>query len=721
MYSKDIKELSSYERFQTICPPRPYLCTPDLIRSHSWSGKSQMENPEYIKPGPRFTNSLIHESSPYLLQHAHNPVNWHPWGEEALLKAKTENKLLIVSIGYAACHWCHVMEHESFEDEAVAELMNENFVPVKVDREERPDVDQVYMNAVQLLTGSGGWPLNVICLPDGRPVYGGTYFPKQRWLSVLKQVLDFVRKNPGETEEQAKLLTGDIRGSELISENKQAAEFTMNELALIFTGWKRGIDFVNGGLNHAPKFPLPVSLEFLLHYHFLNGDTDALAAVTTTLDKMAEGGIYDQLGGGFARYSTDAFWKVPHFEKMLYDNAQLVSLYSNAFRATNNPAYKAVVYETLAFVKRELTSAEGAFYSSLDADSEGEEGRFYVWKYDELGKLLNDDAGLVAEYYSATAEGNWEKGNNILYRSVADINIAARHNLTLKELGDKISAVKEILLYERSKRTRPALDDKILTSWNAMMLKAYVDAYRTFDEQGFLLSAVKNAEFILQNLKKHDHRLDRNFKNGRSSINGFLDDYAFTIDAFIGLYQATFDEKWLIEAQHLTTYVMAHFYDARSGMFYYTSDLDPALVARKMEITDTVIPSANSAMAKNLFILGRFFYNDDYLEKSKRMLNNVKQDALRGGAYYANWDILMAWYASDPYDVVIAGENCFSKRIELDRHFLPNVFLCGGSKEGSIPLLKGRFISGQTTIYACRDKVCKMPVTEVAGLKGIIF
>ncbi|MCX6281724.1 MAG: thioredoxin domain-containing protein, partial [Bacteroidetes bacterium] len=528
------------------------------------------------------------------------------------------------------------------------------------------------------------------------------------------------------------------------------AEFTMNELALIFTGWKRGIDFVNGGLNHAPKFPLPVSLEFLLHYHFLNGDADALAAVTTTLDKMAGGGIYDQIGGGFARYSTDAFWKVPHFEKMLYDNAQLVSLYSNASRVTKNPSYKAVVFETLAFVKRELTSAEGAFYSSLDADSEGEEGRFYVWKYDELRKLLNDDAALVAEYYSATAEGNWEKGKNILYRSAPEINIAARHNLTLEELGDKISAVKEILLYERSKRTRPALDDKILTSWNAMMLKAYVDAYRTFDEQGFLLSAVKNAEFILQNLKKHDHhrtfdeqgfllsavknaefilqnlkkhdhRLDRNFKNGRSSINGFLDDYAFTIDAFIGLYQATFDEKWLIEAQHLTTYVMAHFYDARSGMFYYTSDLDPALVARKMEITDTVIPSANSAMAKNLFILGRFFYNDDYLEKSKRMLNNVKQDALRGGAYYANWDILMAWYASDPYDVVIAGENCFSKRIELDRHFLPNVFLCGGSKEGSIPLLKGRFISGQTTIYACRDKVCKMPVTEVAGLKGIIF
>ncbi|MCX6285236.1 MAG: thioredoxin domain-containing protein, partial [Bacteroidetes bacterium] len=405
-----------------------------------------MENNEQMQPAHRFTNRLIHESSPYLLQHAHNPVNWHPWGEEALLKAKTENKLLIVSIGYAACHWCHVMEHESFEDEVVAELMNENFVAVKVDREERPDVDQVYMNAVQLLTGSGGWPLNVICLPDGRPLYGGTYFPKQRWLAMLEQVLDFVRKNPEEAEQQAKSLTEGVRGSELIHENQQAAEFTMDELALIFSNWKRGIDFVNGGLNRAPKFPLPVSYEFLLQYHFLSRDADALAAVTTTLDKMAEGGIYDQVGGGFARYSTDAFWKVPHFEKMLYDNAQLVSLYSNVFRATKNPAYKAVVYETLGFVKRELTSSEGAFYSSLDADSEGEEGRFYVWKYDELWKLLNDDAGLIAEYFSSTAEGNWEKGNNILYRSAPDANIAAKHNLTLNELGDKISAVKEILL-----------------------------------------------------------------------------------------------------------------------------------------------------------------------------------------------------------------------------------------------------------------------------------
>jgi uncharacterized protein len=673
----------------------------------------KMSKPDNTDAGHRFTNSLAGESSPYLLQHAHNPVGWHPWGEEALLKARTGNKLLLVSIGYAACHWCHVMEHECFEDEEVAGFMNKNFVCVKVDREERPDVDQVYMDAVQLLTGSGGWPLNVICLPDGRPVYGGTYFPRQRWLSMLEQVLDYVSKNPAEAEQQAKSLTDGIKGNEIIHENREEAEFTMDDLALIFSNWKRGIDFINGGLHRAPKFPLPVGYEFLLQYHFLSGDADALTAVTTTLDKMSGGGIYDQLGGGFARYSTDALWKVPHFEKMLYDNAQLLSLYSKAYQLTKDPQYKVVAFETAGFVKRELTSAEGAFYSSLDADSEGEEGRFYVWRLDELNRILKDNAGLIINYYSVTEDGNWENGNNILYRSMTDKDLAGIYNMPEPELMKRISKAKMILLNERSKRKRPALDDKILTSWNAMMLKGYVDAYRAFEDEAFLQSAIGNAEFILKNLKKPDQRLDRNYKNGRSSINGFLDDYAFTIDAFIGLYQATFNEKWLLEAQDLISYVLAHFFDETSGMFYYTSDLDPALVARKMEITDNVIPSANSAMAKNLFILGRMFYNDVFLARSKRMLNNVKQDAFRGGAYYANWDMLMAWFASDPYDAVIAGEDCLSKRNEFDRYFLPNVFLCGGSEGTKLPVLQGKAGTGLTTIYVCRDKMCRMPVTEV--------
>jgi len=660
-----------------------------------------------------YTNHLIHESSPYLLQHAHNPVNWYPWGEEALKKAKDENKLLIISIGYAACHWCHVMEHESFEDTTVAKFMNENFIAIKIDREERPDIDQVYMNAVQLLTGSGGWPLNVIAMPDGRPIHGGTYFPKVQWLTMLKQVSDFVKEHPDKAEQQAKALTEGVRSSEVINPVTEKTEFSINDLNSIFSSWKNNIDFTNGGFNGAPKFPLPVGYQFLLHYNYFTKDKNALNAVTTTLNKMAEGGIYDQAGGGFARYSTDAYWKVPHFEKMLYDNAQLVSLYASAYQLTKKPLYKSIVYETLEFVKRELMSKEGGFYSSLDADSEGEEGKYYVWKKEELQKILGNDAALVIDYFSVTDKGNWENGNNILLQTTSDKKIAEKFKITEAELSKRILAAKKIILKAKSKRVRPALDDKILTAWNALMLKGYADAYRVFDDQRFLDIALKNSDFILKNIKKQDNRLDRNFKNGKSSINGFLDDYAFTIDAFIGLYQATFDEKWLHEAQQLSEYAISHFYDNKSGMFYYTSDIDPSLIARKMEIADNVIPAANSVMAKNLFILGHYFYQDDYINKSKKMLTNVKQDALKGGAYYANWDILMAWFASEPYEVAIVGKDFADQRKEFDTYYLPNVFLSGGKDEGKLSILEGKFVSEQTTIYVCQNKTCKLPVTEV--------
>jgi len=661
----------------------------------------------------KFTNNLIHESSPYLLQHAHNPVNWYPWGEEALEKAKTENKLLLISIGYSACHWCHVMEHESFEDIEVANFMNDNFIAIKIDREERPDIDQVYMNAVQLLTGSGGWPLNVVALPDGRPIYGGTYFPKKDWISMLTEVSNFVKENPEKAEQQAKSLTEGVKSSELIYTVTENSDFKINDLNTIFSNWNKSIDYTNGGQNTAPKFPLPVGYQFLLHYNYLTENQDALKAVKITLNKMADGGIYDQIGGGFARYSTDAFWKVPHFEKMIYDNSQLVSLYSTAYQATKKPYYKTIVYETLNFIERELTSKDGTFYTSIDADSDGEEGKFYVWKKSEIQNLLGKNADLINDYFNVTDNGNWEKGNNILYKNKSDKSIAENYKITKNQLQNKIIEAKKILLKERNKRVRPALDDKIITAWNSLMIKGYVDAYRVFDDPKFLNAAKKNAEFILKNVQKSDFRLDRNFKNGTSTINGFLDDYAFTIDAFIALYQATFDEKWLLEAQQLATYSIAHFYDSKSGMFYYTSDLDPSLIARKMDISDNVIPSANSQMAKNLFVLGKYFYNDDYLQKSKKMLSNVKQNALTGGVYYANWDILMAWFANEPYEVAILGENYLNKRKEFDTYYLPNVFLSGGKNEGTLELLKNKYIKGQTTIYACQNKACKMPDIEV--------
>jgi hypothetical protein len=676
--------------------------------SFSQNKNDHMSSTEY-----KFTNHLIHESSPYLLQHAHNPVNWYPWGEEALQKAKKENKLIIVSVGYAACHWCHVMEHESFESEEVAQFMNDHFVAIKVDREERPDIDQIYMNAVQLLSGSGGWPLNCITLPDGRPIYGGTYFRKEQWLDMLTQVNNFVKQNPEKAEEQAKSLTDGVRTSEIIQLNKEKADFTINDLNQVFYLWKRNIDYTHGGSHGAPKFPLPVGYQFLLNYHYLTQNEDALKAVLSTLDNLAAGGIYDQLGGGFARYSTDAYWKVPHFEKMLYDNAQLVSLYSAAYQVTKDPKYKIIVDETLGFIHRELTSKEGGFYSSLDADSEGVEGKFYVWTKNELQKVLGENAELIIDYYNVSDNGNWENGINILFKTSPDKIIADKYKITEGELLVRITEAKKILLKERSKRIRPALDDKILTSWNALMLKAYVDAYRVFDDKNYLEAALNNAAFISSEMKSSDNRLDRNYKNGKASINAFLDDYAFTISAFISLYQATFDKKWLTEANQLLKYSLDHFYDKQSGMFYYTSDQDLELIARKMDVMDNVTPSGNSEMAKNLFILGTYFYNNDYIQKSKQMLSNVKQNALKSGTYFANWDILMTWFVSQPYEVAIVGKDFESKRKQLDLNYLPNVFLLGGNNEGNLALLESKLIQGQTTIYVCQNKTCKTPVVEV--------
>ncbi|MCU0363897.1 MAG: thioredoxin domain-containing protein [Bacteroidales bacterium] len=631
-----------------------------------------------MKNSDRNTNRLAEESSPYLLEHAHNPVDWYPWGDEAFSKAAGENKLIIISIGYSACHWCHVMMHESFEDEEVARVMNEGFVSVKIDREERPDIDQVYMNAVQILNGNGGWPLNVITLPDGRPVYGGTYFTRENWLRILKIISEYARENPLKTEEQAATLTNAVKSDELVSAPLMRTTFTEGDLDIIFNHWKQSFDKVNGGYSGAPKFPLPVGMNFLLHYYSRTGNKAALEAVTLTLDRMAAGGIYDQAGGGFARYSTDEEWLVPHFEKMLYDNAQLVSLYSSAYQLTRDLAYRKVVYETLAFVSRELSSAEGAFFSSLDADSEGEEGRFYVWRKDETVKILGKDAGPVCDYYGVTEEGNWEHGRNILHRSLPDSDFAARYDMSAEELEAKIAGARGKLLKARELRARPRTDDKIIASWNALMIKGYADAFRAFGEDEFIKTALRAAGFILAVMKKGDGSLHRIYREGKVSVSAFLDDYALVADAFISLYQATFDEKWLAEADSLAAYAVEHFSDPASGMFFYTSDLDPSLIARKLEITDNVMPSSNSVMALNLFKLGTYFERDDYMSRAAVMLNCVYDNALRGGPYYANWDILLAWLARPPHEVAVAGAKYRELLNEFNSFYLPDALFCGG-------------------------------------------
>jgi uncharacterized protein YyaL (SSP411 family) len=657
-------------------------------------------------------NRLIDETSPYLLQHAYNPVDWYPWGDEAFAKAKAENKLVIVSIGYSACHWCHVMEHESFEDDSASKVMNDRYVNVKVDREERPDVDQIYMNAVQLMTGRGGWPLNCIVLPDGRPIWGGTYFSTDKWIEQINTIADFYLQKPEKAITYAQRLTQGVQESEKVVFNEQKPNFSQTQLNEVFRDWAKDFDSDEGGPNRAPKFPIPNNYQYLLRYAHLSDDKQALAHVRLTLDKIVYGGIYDHLGGGITRYSTDKLWKVPHFEKMLYDNAQVVSLYCEAYQKFKNEDYKDLVYGTLAFVERELSVGDGAFYSALDADSEGEEGKFYVWKKEELTSLLQDDYELFADYYNINSTGYWEHGNYILLRQDPDSVLADRHQLSIEDLKFKIVACKSLLMQERDKRVRPGLDDKTLTSWNGMMLKGYVDAYLTFGYEHFLDVAIASAEFIMKKQMRGDGGLNHSYKKGRSTINGYLEDYAFVMDAFLKLYEATFDEKWLHQADVLMEYSVQHFYDKESGMFFFTSDEDAALIARKMEIHDNVIPASNSVMANNLFLLGHHFGRRDYHEKATQMLNNVMGDVSRYPSGYSNWLILALRKVYPFYEVAIVGGEAFRMRAELNANYIPNKMICGSIVGSKLPLLENRFNKGQTRIFVCRNKVCQLPTEE---------
>jgi len=675
----------------------------------------------------KYTNALIFETSPYLLQHAHNPVNWYAWNDETLEKAKQENKLILVSIGYSACHWCHVMEHESFEDEQVAKIMNDHFICIKVDREERPDIDQIYMLAIQLMTGQGGWPLNCFALPDGRPIYGGTYFQKQQWMNLLHNLSDLYRNEKEKTLEYAIKLTEGIKMADLVKVNGQQQEFIFETLHQSYVNWKTHFDHTEGGPNRSPKFPLPNNYQFLLQYAFSSALSDedkaeVMQHINLTLQKMAYGGIYDQIGGGFSRYSVDHYWKAPHFEKMLYDNAQLVTLYCQAFQATQNPLYKQVVYETLAFIERELTSPEGAFYSALDADSEGVEGKYYVWTKDELQKILKENFDLFADYFNINERGLWEHNNYILLRNLSDESIALKYNLSVDDLLSTIIEIKKQLLKIRDQRVRPGLDNKILTSWNALMLKGYVDAYTIFDEQHFLDVAIKNAEFILKKQSGSDGGLNHTSaqssillekgKVGRS-INGYLEDYCFTIEALIALYEASFNENYLLKANELMIYCIKHFQDKQSGMFYFTSDEDKALISRKMEISDNVIPSSNSSIAKSLFKLGHHFENEEYINISRKMLNNVLKEIVDYGSGYSNWAMLLLYFTQPFYEVALSGKQADEKRKTFNQHFLPNLIFAGSRTESALPLLNNRWASQQTLIYVCSNKTCFKPVTEV--------
>ncbi|WP_120240533.1 thioredoxin domain-containing protein [Marinifilum flexuosum] len=661
------------------------------------------------------TNRLSQENSPYLLQHAHNPVDWYPWGEEALQKAKNENKVILVSIGYAACHWCHVMERESFENEEIAKIMNEFFVCIKVDREERPDIDRIYMDAVQLMTGSGGWPLNCFAMPDGKPFFGGTYFRPNDWVRVLQGIQSAWLSEKDKVEKVAGQISEGVRSNELIEVKSELKPFDLDDMKSGYENWQKDFDKLEGGNNRAPKFPLPGSLQFLLRYYHASKDRSALDHVVLTLDKMAAGGIYDQIGSGFARYSVDAIWKVPHFEKMLYDNAQLVSLYAEAYSLTKIPEYKRVMEETLDFIDRELSLPNGGFYSSLDADSEGVEGKFYVWEKSEIESVLKEDAEWFCEYFGVSEKANWEEGN-ILMISADKNEIAKRLGISIKQFDEKVKEASNKLLSKREERIRPGLDDKALTSWNALMIKGYVDAYKALGKQEYLERAEKAMHFIETNLMKGEGHLFRNYKDGVSKINAFLDDYSFTIEAYVALYQASFKEDYLIKADRLMKVVMAHFSDEKSGMFFYTSNEDPDLIARKMELLDNVIPSSNSSISKSLFVLGIYLEKETFKERSKQMLANVYERMLKVPSYHFNWGQLFFYLANSTYELVIMGDLAMDEKQKIESLFLPNVLIAGSLTESELPLLKNRYVANQTTFYLCKNRSCKIPVTSVEEL-----
>ncbi len=674
-------------------------------------------NNENLETHP-FTNDLIHESSPYLLQHAHNPVDWKPYNEATLKQAKQEKKLMIISVGYSACHWCHVMEHESFEDSTVAAVMNKHFISVKVDREERPDVDQIYINAVQLMTGSAGWPLNVITLPDGRPVWGGTYFRKNDWINAIEQIQEIYREEPEKLLAYANRLEEGLKSMDLVQLNTEDVNFKKYPTEAIIQKMSQTFDHEYGGNKGAPKFMMPNNLEFLLRQAVENNDKSLLNFTTLTLDKMAYGGLYDQLGGGFARYSVDEKWHVPHFEKMLYDNAQLVSLYSNAYSVTKNPLYKDVVKETLEFVKQELTNSEGGFYSALDADSKDkngklEEGAFYVFTEEELQKLLKDDFDIFKEYYNINNYGKWENNQYVLIRKKTDLEIEKEFGISSEALQQKKEDWKHILIPYRNKRSKPRLDDKTLTSWNGMMLKGYVDAYRVFGEEAYLETALKNAQFIAENQLQTNGQLFHNYKDGKSSINGFLEDYAFVIEAFIGLYQVTLDEKWLTLSKTIADYALNNFFDEEKQMFYFTSKADPAIVTRNFDYRDNVIPASNSVMAKNLFVLSKYFGESNFFgEISHQMLKNILDEIEHYPRGFSNWLCLLSNYQNNFYEVVVVGNDAQKKVKELNKNYLPNIIIAGSEHESENPLFKNRYVAEETLIYVCVNNACKLPINN---------
>lgn len=668
---------------------------------------------------------LHHETSPYLLQHVDNPVEWYPWGDDALQRARDENKPIFLSIGYAACHWCHVMAHESFEDDATAAIMNRDFINIKVDREERPDLDSIYMTAVQALTGRGGWPMSVFLTPEGEPFYGGTYYPPTprygmpAFQQVLLSIAETWRTREAEVRNSAANITGHLQ-NEFALTGGSGLSPTLFAQALQQVSTQ--FDAQRGGFGDAPKFPPSMTIEFLLRIFLRNDDAFALHMAELTLEKMAHGGMYDQLGGGFARYSTDARWLVPHFEKMLYDNALLARAYLHAWQITGKLLYKRVVEETLDWVLRDLTHAAGGFYSSYDADSEGEEGLFYVWQKAEIGAILGDDAPLFNAVYGVTEQGNWE-GANVLHvvRSVDEV--VQEMGLDSAESLTKLATARLKLLAVRNQRIWPGLDNKVLTAWNGLMLAAFAEAGVALERPDFLVAAVHNAEFLHQTMRRDDGRLLRTWKSGASArYNGYLEDYAYLADGLLALYQATFDDRWFVWARELADMMLAHFSDEENGGFFDTSDDHEALLLRPKTIQDNATPSANAMAARVLLQLYLFTGNNQYVDTAARMTAALGSAMAQYPSGFAHW-LGNAWLLlGEPREIAIVGDVADPETRHLlavvRAQFRPNTIVAIGQGE-TIPLLAGRSqIDNRPTAYVCRNFVCNLPVNSADELRN---
>lgn len=673
-------------------------------------------------------NELSTETSPYLLQHAHNPVHWQPWSTKVLQMAKDLNKPILVSIGYSACHWCHVMERESFEVDATAAIMNEHFINIKIDREERPDIDHIYMDAVQAMTGSGGWPLNVFLTPEGKPFYGGTYFPpvkaysRASWTDVLLSIAEGWRNNKEKMLEQAETLTQHLEKSNNIAQlqnavnlSKAQAFFTKEDCKTITENLLATADTVEGGFGKAPKFPQTFSINCLLQSAYFLKDEKALQHAELSLNKMLNGGIYDQLAGGLCRYSTDGEWLAPHFEKMLYDNALFIVSLSNAYLLTKKEVYKNAVQHVCSFIISEMKNSNGGYYAAIDADSEGVEGKFYVWDKAETDKILGENAALFNDYYDVTENGNWEEKNILrVLRPMEDV--AASFNMPIESALLIINQAKKKLLDVRSKRVRPGTDDKILLGWNALLLTAFCKAYAVLQDEVYRNAAIELYDFIEEKFAKENDAYCHTYKNGQPKYPAFLDDYSFYAEACIHLQEITADEKYLHSAKKMTEYIFENFHDKKTGFFFFTEESQEDIIVRKIEIYDGATPSANAVMAKNLLYLSLVFDKREWHEKAVFMIDSLKTIIKKHPGSFGIWTATAMNIVAGINEIVIVGVEVMPSLKNMLLQYLPNKVLQANFNISNMPLLKDRPILKELSIYLCRDFACTPTLRSVNEL-----